>query len=283
MTTKNQLLDVLEQNHGYDREKLKGETVGKLKELIELEQDTDALVEVDIEDDIGYEGYKDDGTGNPGKNSPLWNDYVMSFFEPEELYDGKPNLDGLRRVTEMLVGEIIQNVSVVNQCPSADNGGYATATATVQIEDEKGVLKVFSGVADAHPGNLTGDFIKYPSPMAETRAESRALRKALRLRTVSSEEIGGPPVITEETPDENIAITDTQLNMIDTLAKDNQRGMNINTKLLIENMGVAEDISTIEINKLTKEDGKKIIKTLSSFQKEGPPEALIGYESDWRK
>ena len=48
----------------------------------------------------------------------------------------------------------------------------------------------FSDVADAHTYNVQGMFSAYPTAMAGTRAEARALKKALGINMVSKEELG---------------------------------------------------------------------------------------------
>ena len=45
----------------------------------------------------------------PSVTSPEWNDYVLSLFEENELYDGRPLCAGLRRVAELLLGEIVSS------------------------------------------------------------------------------------------------------------------------------------------------------------------------------
>ena len=45
----------------------------------------------------------------PSVTSPDWNDYVLSLFEKDELYDGRPKCHGLRRVAELLLGEIVSS------------------------------------------------------------------------------------------------------------------------------------------------------------------------------
>ena len=46
------------------------------------------------------------------------------------------------------------------------------------------------GTADCNSKNTQGKFVHYPTAVAESRAEARALRKALGIRMLSSEEIG---------------------------------------------------------------------------------------------
>ena len=48
-------------------------------------------------------------TEAPDYLSPEWDAYVMSQFEPNELIDGYPNVAGLRRVAELLLGPILES------------------------------------------------------------------------------------------------------------------------------------------------------------------------------
>ena len=48
----------------------------------------------------------------------------------------------------------------------------------------------FVGTADCSAKNTSGKFLNYPTAVAESRAEARALRKALGIKILSSEEVG---------------------------------------------------------------------------------------------
>lgn len=122
----------------------------------------------------------------PDQNSLEWNDYVLSFFDDSELIDGKPLVAGLRRVAEMLLGRIIiSGPTQVFPASNIDHMGRATVVFSVQFENGM----CYSEVADCWIGN-TDDFVAvFPVATASTRAEARALRKALKLKTVSADEI----------------------------------------------------------------------------------------------
>ena len=70
-----------------------------------------------------------------------------------------------------------------------DNGAeypFVQVKYTVQFLDGTR----WSDVADAHTYNVQGMFSAYPTAMAATRAEARALRKALGINLVAKEELG---------------------------------------------------------------------------------------------
>ena len=44
----------------------------------------------------------------PKMDDPKWTDWVLSQFEPSELEEGLPKVDGLRRLTRKLIGPILK-------------------------------------------------------------------------------------------------------------------------------------------------------------------------------
>jgi hypothetical protein len=127
----------------------------------------------------------------PSVTSPAWSPFVMSLFEEDELVEGAPRCDGLRRVAELLVGRIVSSETDVRQCPSLDNAMRATVVVNLLFDNDIFV----SGAADVYSGNSARPFSSHPVATAETRAEARALRRILRLVKVqSAEELEGPSV-----------------------------------------------------------------------------------------
>ena len=150
----------------------------------------------------------------PDVNSRDWNEYVLSHFGPDELADGNPTVDGLRRVSGLLLGPIISGVAKVIQSPNPQNDNRCVVEYTCTIMCGESLLTQTS-VADCYPGNCDHRFAVYSSAIAETRAEGRSLRKLLKLRKViAAEEAGLVPL--EETG-VNGKITPTQMNFIETL------------------------------------------------------------------
>ncbi len=218
--------------------------------------------------------------------SPAWNDYVLSHFVDEELFDGNPTVDGLRRVTEVLIGHIVGVATSIQQVPTPDNLFRATAVVEVAIEDKAtGAIRAFSGAADAYEDNLQKNVAKYPVAMAETRAEGRALRKALRLRNVSAEEVSANESRDNKGEVLIEPLNPNQISMIDMLARNDKRGLNINVTKLLEKLVKDGVLVYNSVKELSKEDGQKIIKALSAYQSAFPsiPSDLIGYSADWRK
>lgn len=149
--------------------------------------------EVETEEDI----VPDDG--RPAMHDINWPDFVMSHFDESELVKkvvygtekSFPKVDGLRRVVELLLGPIIQGQARTIECSRPDNDYTATVEYTVKIRCTKtgGTDRVFTSVADAGLNNADPIFRRFAPQLAETRAEGRALRKALRLNVVAFEEL----------------------------------------------------------------------------------------------
>lgn len=297
--SKAKLVEKLVNEHGYDPNSLETLEEEQLSNLVSCEQD-DVLTE-DLDDVFGTADVIDSDEEDvlvpvedsediradevPEYTSNLWGQYVLDQFTEEELFDGNPILDGLRRVAELLLGDILESTTQIVQTPTPDNGERATAVARVVINvnyADRAVIKVYSGSADAYPGNIAPGFEKYPVALAETRAEARALRKALRLRTVAHEELGNGggqevPVKKESSK----AMSEEQAKMINFVAK----GNNVNVEKLLTHLGTAGTIVYNNVKSLSDTDAKEVCKVLSAYQADRTtiPEGIVGYSEDWRK
>lgn len=213
----------------------------------------------------------------PLRTSRDWNEYVLSHFGPDELADGNPTVDGLRRVTELLLGPIIDAKAKVIQSPTPQNDNRCVVEYNVIVETEKEGVISQQSVADCYPGNCDHRFSVYASAIAETRAEGRALRKLLKLRKViAAEEAGLVPL--EETG-VNGKITPTQMNFIETLCQRND----INVPVYL---GAAKDFNfNGKLEEIPYKSAVAVISHLSEMQRN---QASInakfkGYNPNWRK
>ena len=145
----------------------------------------------------------------PSMTSPEWNDYVMSMFQSSEIQDGNPKVEGLRRVAQLIHGQIVDEEPTIHSA----NEEYAAVKYTFTFED-----RTVSAVADSNRNNnVAMPFAVYPLAIAENRAMGRALRKVLNLRNVvSAEEIG-----LVNAPKEEFAnpISGAQLKVIEKMCK----------------------------------------------------------------
>ena len=225
----------------------------------------------------------------PSMSDPEWSDFVMKHFTDGELDEnGRPLVAGLRRVARLLLGPILESKARVVQPPSLLPGFErlsmlqpAVVEYTIKIlmcRLEQGMDAAypieFTETADCYFGNV-GDveFGRYLTAMAATRAEGRALRKALQLSVIASEEKSVLPVA-EAAVDGMIA--PEQINFINSLC----------FRLDID---VLKYINSGKRKYARIEDvpygvAAKMVEHLSSLQnnRENVPDNIRGYNKSWR-
>ena len=216
-------------------------------------------------------------------NDVGWTDAVLGLLNKDELIEGNPTTDGLRRVFEIALDcTVIQAMSEVLQQPTPDNEKRATVVHTLSYimndEDMEDALRTrsVSGSADVYWGNCDKVFRNHPVAVAETRAEGRALRRALKLRkVVAAEELVEDA---EDNPDfDSVSkITSNQINFIDVIAK----RCNINVHNVIKGL----DISADGVYNIKHEDAVKLVRELTSLQTDSSNISanLLGYEESWK-
>ncbi len=235
----------------------------------------------------------------PAYGSDEWDDFVMSKFKRGEVFsmpNGKPTVScaGLRRVAEELLGDII--VSRPSQVfPAMDTDGPGRATVVFEVTIDwfnSGRMRTFSDVADVWHGNTDDLFCAHPVATASTRAEGRALRKALRIKCLAAEELAKKDVasivrmsvetakksqVSEEGDwDIDARISGVQINFIDTKCKQ----IDIDVQAFL-NMGKdpIEDIS-----KVSKQKALKMIEHLNTIQSGKSDKTDLGkYNPNWRQ
>lgn len=218
----------------------------------------------------------------PSITSPEWNDYVMGQFEENELIEGMPLAAGLRRVAELLCGRIVYS-GPTQVFPPQNENSHGRATVVWKVEFDNGMC--FSDVADCWEGNTDDTFCAFAVATAATRAEARALRKALRIRAVSAEEVtkkntaavvrNAVKESSEGEYDEASRMTDPQSNFISVKCKQ----LNINPVSFFK-----EIFNLSTTRKITKKSASDAIDRLNEFQRNSDeiPESIKGYVEDWR-
>jgi len=101
-------------------------TTNESYEWGELKSDLDNIMDdVSGMDQMVPENECPDPPSRPRYDSPEWNEYVMGLFDEGELIDGKyPNVNSLRRLAELLLGEIIFSGPIrVEQTMDAEHTG----------------------------------------------------------------------------------------------------------------------------------------------------------------
>ena len=235
----------------------------------------------------------------PTYDSAEWNDYVMSLFDSDELIDGKyPNVNSLRRLTELLLGEIVFSGPVkVENTMDPEHTGKAVVIYRVDIAWKLGALydgyvnvadgyptKSFSSVASSWIGNTDDFYAVFPESIAETRAEGRALRRALRINVVCADELTKKDTAAyvaqqqQSKPttgewEEESQITDQQINTIELMC--NRLGIDV-TKFINSGTKNYKDIQSV-----TRTAAAGMLKQLNRYQSTGNdaldiPQNLIG-------
>lgn len=225
----------------------------------------------------------DDTIKIPSINDIDWTEYVLGLLSDDEKIKGNPTTDGLRRIFEIALNcSVIGADSEVVQTPSPDNEKRATVThkLTFVLNDvsvpEESKYRSVSGAADVYWGNCDKIYRNHPVAVAETRAEGRALRRALKLRKVIAAEEMAEEI--DDHPDANSVnkITNNQINFIDVIA---QR-INIDVKKLLQSNNLDHE----NLYNLHHEDAVNIIRLLSRYQQaiSDIPENILGYSSEWK-
>ena len=249
-----------------------------------------SAVEPEIESDTNVDtnvSYDDP----PLPNSPEGHDYVMTKFVEDELNQGKyPTVDGLRRVAELLLGEIVESTVHTLQVPNKENYCRATVQHTVIFETYEGKRKVFSDVSDVFRYNTPAEFANHATATASSKAEGRALRKALRLRKIiSAEEAMKSEVDASEVQsllqdwDSDAIASDSQIIALDRICS----RANIDVLKYI-NSGAQEYDSEKEVPfavmRQMISNAHKYLEENDNHEKVNPvPNRFEGYKSDWRQ
>lgn len=236
---------------------------------------------------LSEETQSDGGTEEkvrPPMSSPEWTEYVMSHFREDELANGHPKVDGLRRVIEELLGPVVQDEAEIKCSPTPENGHTAAVQCRVCIEcvylenPSGSIIRVFTGAADVSCQNAEPEFARFPTALAETRARGRAYRNALRLKTCAAEEMTAVPVDPQE---QRGFIGRGQVSFIDMMC---QR-LNINATAFISNW-LAENGKRgayKAVREISGDDAREMTKLLNHYQRHVPeiPSKIVGYKSDW--
>jgi len=219
----------------------------------------------------------------PSMLSSDWHDYAMTLFHDSEIVDGHPLVAGLRRVSELVLGTIVfSGPTQVFPVQRDDHHGRATVVFTVEFAN--GMR--YSEVADSWEGNTDDMFCAFAVAIASTRAEARALRKALKIKGVAAEEltkkdtakivrdISNTKASSEGEYNEQSRMSDAQYNFIDIKCKQ----LNVNGQKLFKEFNVDSG------KKVSKKVASDLIDRLNDYQrdKNSIPQELTGYQEGGR-
>lgn len=214
-------------NEGYDEDQVR--KTRKLDLVDQVTEDglsekldkmyPDEEVSGESEDFGGYEIEQDVLTGDitgerislPKRGTPEWNEHVLNLFLPDEFVDypvdgGSKTIkavkcEGLRRVAELVYtvlesfpdeqGVHYPDYTIHNSGDLAKlkNPPLAWVKYKIVIDDNEGNVRKYGGCADVNVNNTDPKFLPFALTTAETKAEARALRKALGIKIYAVEEL----------------------------------------------------------------------------------------------
>jgi hypothetical protein len=227
---------------------------------------------------------------SPSMFSAEWNEYVMAHFHANELIDGNPVCAGLRRVAEFLLGDIIES-GPEQVFPATDGLSPDRATVVFKVVFNwmnTGNYRTFKEVADVWHGNTDDLFCAHPVATASTRAEGRALRKALKIRCLAAEELAKKNIVeivqqsVKQAPTSGEYQADKNISSQQIQFIDNKCSVLDIDAFAFINMGSS---SFSGISEVTKDSAKKMIKVLNNYQNNSNEisQNILGYKVNWRE
>lgn len=211
----------------------------------------------------------------PMRRDPEWTDYVLSFLKEDELSNGNPTTAGLRRVIELVYGTIVRSQSHVVHAPTNENR-IAIVEHTLEIAPPMSLISnIFTDVADCTSRNTDAPYNQYLIATCSTRAEGRALRRALGLKKAVAEELSD---VANEAPSDNDEerIKDVQVKTIDTLCK--------RAKINVQKFVNSGSQQYNNIREVKYNVAQQMVKQLNVYQGDTSkiPDDQKGYIDDWR-
>jgi len=245
--------------------------MSKVKEdRIEMIED---IVEEMVEDECSEEENTPD---YPSPTSPEYVNFILDQLADHELWQGSPTTDGLRRVTEDVYGQILVSNSDPISSPT-DRLGHATVKHSLVIDryDGKGLIEI-SACVDVDGKDLPHPFNQHVVATACTRAEGKALRRALKIRVQTAEELVNNQA-DEDDDTANDPLNDQQKLAINQLCKRN----NIDAIKIIKSVASAAK----KLSEVKNIDGRFIMNKIAEYQRNQSSieESLLGYQEDWQE
>jgi len=209
----------------------------------------------------------------PYSTDPEWVNFLIGQLEDSELVKGAPTTDGLRRVTEKYFGEIISSESDI---VSNNDGHYAIVRHTLMIKKHENDTTINVGACiDVNKVNLPAPFNKHLIATACTRAEGKALRRALKIRVHTAEELSNVHDEDDESDLANAHANDQQVMALTAMCK----RQNIDLVKFVKSMTNNKKMKNIK--QLQKKEASVMLDKVSHYMREGVPEDLVGYQANW--
>lgn len=207
----------------------------------------------------------------PHCHDPDWVEFVMDQLADHELVKGSPTTDGLRRVCEQHFGRIVVSDSIpIDYCVERN---VAVVKHLLEIARYDGLGKiVVSAVVNVVGNTLPATFRTHAEATACTRAEGKALRRAMKIRVATAEELisdGDDPISSDP-------ITDQQILALKTLCK----RLDVDLVALVKTMAKGAK----NVKKVKNGEASMILNKLSEYQRDTPvPSKLQGYKEGWEE
>lgn len=230
----------------------------------------------DMVDEIVEDKQEETNTDIPSCTDPKWVDYILDNLADHELANGNPTTDGIRRVTEKVFGEIIYSDSQVLEVPERPLSGKATVKHTLTVQKyENGQSITVSACVDVLGDKLPYPFKEHLVSTACTRAEGKALRRALKIRVLTAEELAHTEEDGDVSMDMGSLINDQQILALKTMCK--RLDVNL-VKFVKANSSKAQNIKGVKAVECS-----LMINKLSEFQRESVPKEFSGWSSSWEE
>lgn len=242
---------------------------------------------------VKVEEIKDEETEEvPYIGTPEWTSYVLSKLQPDEMYNGCPTYEGLRRICYELLGTIIDIDLTVNQSPNFQNANASCITAKMTIEHPHqfewlggiaGRTIRYSQVGDVFHGNGNDDKFawRFSTATCYTRVKASLLRDAFRLRYVyAREELS-------DLPEEDSGVSGyCNSNQIDGLDMICQR-INVDATKFMRGVWkqARKNDDTDNLNKCPFTVVAQMFALVQKFQQDPKniPKEVLGYDKKWKE
>lgn len=265
-------------DRGHSENSLQDLKWGELNSMLKKENESvDENGNINLEELVEVEEEEDDGPDIPSRYDPEWTNYVLGHLTKREKAEKDGNIlpytVGLRRLTELFMGQIIDTDVHTVQAASPENEKRATVEVHITVDVDGQHIRS-SDVADCYIGNTDDPYANHPAATAATKAEGRALKRLLGLNCYTAEEL--PNELRDRLTQETVGkVTDAQLAHLEHMCRD-KLGVNIK-KFVAKHRPNCNNIS-----ELAHEDMLEFFRILQSYQATETPEELKGYDGTWR-
>ena len=255
----------------------KSKKQAKSKDYDDMSEQLSELVEsMDIDAAGEYPDAEAVPEGTPSDHDAEWSEYLLDQLADHELINGAPTVDGLRRITEKCFSEIVESRSSIVETPRSDNGLRCTICHTLTIIKHRTMRTVrIDGCVDVLHTKTPHPFKDHLVATADTRAEGKALRRALKIRVITAEELQSENE--EEVLTSEEGINDQQILAINQLCK--------RLDVSVEAIVTSKCSNAEKINDINNLEARLIISRLSGFQRkpsEIEEEKVSGYDENWK-